>query len=41
MVFKFLGFDLTACELDKEYFDKSMERIEKHTAQQFLGFGNG
>lgn len=36
-----LGFDLTACELDKEYFDKSMERIEKHTAQQFLGFGNG
>ena len=31
-----LGFDLTACELDKEYFDKSMERIEKHTAQQFL-----
>ena len=36
-----LGFDLTACELDKEYYDKAMERIEKHTAQQFLGFGNG
>ena len=32
-----LGFDLTACELDKEYFDKSMDRINKHTAQQFLG----
>jgi site-specific DNA-methyltransferase (adenine-specific) len=32
-----LGFDLTACELDKEYFDKAMDRITKHTAQQFLG----
>jgi len=32
-----LGFDLTACELDKEYFDKAMDRINKHTAQQFLG----
>jgi site-specific DNA-methyltransferase (adenine-specific) len=27
------GFDLTACELDKEYFDKAMERINNHTAQ--------
>ena len=36
-----LGFDLTACELDKEYYDKAMDRITKHTAQQFLGFGNG
>jgi site-specific DNA-methyltransferase (adenine-specific) len=27
------GFDLTACELDKEYFDKSMQRINNHTAQ--------
>ena len=26
-------FDLTACELDKEYFDKAMERIENHKAQ--------
>ena len=25
------GFDLTACELDKEYFDKAMERIKNHT----------
>jgi site-specific DNA-methyltransferase (adenine-specific) len=27
------GFDLTACELDKEYFDKAMERINNHVAQ--------
>ena len=27
------GFDLTACELDKEYFDKAMKRIENHKAQ--------
>ena len=26
-----LGFDLTACELDKEYFDKAMHRIKMHT----------
>jgi site-specific DNA-methyltransferase (adenine-specific) len=30
------GFDLTACELDKEYFDKAMERINNHMAQQKL-----
>jgi len=24
------GFDLTACELDKEYFDKAMQRINQH-----------
>lgn len=30
------GFDLTACELDKEYFDKAMERINNHTQQQKL-----
>jgi site-specific DNA-methyltransferase (adenine-specific) len=29
-------FDLTACELDKEYFDKAMERINNHVAQQKL-----
>ena len=29
-------FDLTACELDKEYFDKAMERIKNHTNQQKL-----
>lgn len=26
------GFELTACELDKEYYDKSIERIKKHIA---------
>jgi site-specific DNA-methyltransferase (adenine-specific) len=30
------GFDLTACELDKEYYDKAMERIRNHVAQQKL-----
>lgn len=30
------GFDLTACELDKEYFDKAMQRINNHTSQQKL-----
>jgi site-specific DNA-methyltransferase (adenine-specific) len=29
-------FDLTACELDKEYYDKAMERITNHTNQQKL-----
>ena len=28
--------DLTACELDKEYYDKSMERIEAHKKQLTL-----
>ena len=30
------GFDLTACELDKEYFDKAVERIKNHVGQQKL-----
>lgn len=30
------GFDLTACELDKEYFDKAIERVKNHVAQQKL-----
>jgi len=30
------GFDLTACELDKEYFDKAIQRINNHVAQQKL-----
>jgi site-specific DNA-methyltransferase (adenine-specific) len=29
-------FELTACELDKEYFDKSIQRIKNHTSQQSL-----
>ena len=28
-----LGFDLTACELDKEYFEAAMKRLNNHTAQ--------
>lgn len=34
----YMGFDLTACELDKEYFDKAMERITNQTRQQTLTF---
>lgn len=29
-------FDLTACELDKEYYDKAIERIKNHVSQQKL-----
>ena len=28
-----LGYNLTACELDKEYFDKAMKRIKEHQNQ--------
>tara|TARA_R100000654_G_scaffold31681_1_gene56625 strand:- start:162 stop:839 length:678 start_codon:yes stop_codon:yes gene_type:complete len=28
-----LGFDLTACELDKEYYNSAMKRIKQHQAQ--------
>ena len=31
-----LGFDLTACELDAEYYNAAMKRIENHKAQQRL-----
>ena len=31
-----LGFDLTACELDKEYYDRAMKRIKEQTAQTTL-----
>lgn len=30
------GFDLTACELDKEYFEAAMKRIDQYTAQTKL-----
>jgi len=30
------NFDLTACELDKEYFDKAMKRISNHVSQTKL-----
>jgi len=28
-----LGYDLTACELDKEYYDAAIKRLNEHTAQ--------
>ncbi len=28
-----LGYDLTACELDKEYYESSLKRINQHKAQ--------
>jgi len=31
-----LGFELTACELDKDYFDASIKRINNHVSQQRL-----
>lgn len=31
-----LGFDLTACELDKDYYDKAMKRIDQHKSQTRL-----
>jgi len=27
------GFDLTACELDKDYFDAAMKRLQQHQSQ--------
>jgi site-specific DNA-methyltransferase (adenine-specific) len=30
------GFELTACELDKEYYDKAIKRIQNHVSQQKL-----
>ena len=30
------GFDLTACELDKEYYQKALDRLNKHQMQQKL-----
>ena len=29
-------FDLTACELDKDYYDKAIQRIQNHVSQQKL-----
>tara|TARA_R110002110_G_scaffold153552_1_gene346996 strand:- start:1798 stop:2442 length:645 start_codon:yes stop_codon:yes gene_type:complete len=31
-----LGFDLTACELDEEYYNAALKRIDQHKAQQRL-----
>lgn len=30
------GFELTACELDQDYYRKAIERIKNHTSQQKL-----
>jgi len=30
------GFELTACELDKDYYDSAIKRIKNHVAQQTL-----
>lgn len=30
------GFELTACELDAEYYDKAIQRIKNHVSQQKL-----
>jgi len=30
------GFDLTACELDPDYYQKAMKRINNHINQQKL-----
>ena len=32
----YMGFDLTACELDKDYYEAAMKRIEQETAQLSL-----
>ena len=31
-----LGYDLTACEIDKEYYNASIKRLQQHKAQQRL-----
>ena len=31
-----LGYDLTACELDKDYYEAAMKRIEQHKQQKRL-----
>jgi site-specific DNA-methyltransferase (adenine-specific) len=35
-----LGYDLTACELDKEYYDAAIKRINNHKQQIRLWIGN-
>jgi site-specific DNA-methyltransferase (adenine-specific) len=31
-----LGFELTACELDKDYYEAAIKRLDQHKAQQRL-----
>ena len=37
----YLGFDLTAFEIDKDYFEDAMKRIKEQTAQLEMGIVNG
>lgn len=34
----YLGFELTACEIDKEYFDTAVKRFKEQTAQIQINF---
>lgn len=34
----YLGFDLTACEIDPDYYEPAMDRIERETRQQEFNF---
>lgn len=36
----YLNFDLTACEIDTDYFNKALERIKQKTAQQQISFNH-
>lgn len=36
----YAGFDLTACEIDKEYYEKALKRIAEETAQTELLFNH-
>ena len=31
-----LGYDLTACEIDEEYYNVAVKRIKQHTSQKRL-----
>jgi len=35
-----MGCELTSCEIDAEYYDNAMKRIQIHTAQQMLSFNH-
>lgn len=34
------GFDLTGCEIDKDYYDAALKRFNNHKAQQKLSFAS-
>jgi site-specific DNA-methyltransferase (adenine-specific) len=36
-----LGFDLTACEIDRDYYNAAMERIKEYQRQQRFDFEEG